>query len=167
MDGHKYRQVLFNLVGNAVKFSDNGRITIKGSVVSENEECYTCKIEVIDEGVGISEEDQKNLFKEYEQVGGDFSNAIKGTGLGLSIVEGLVKVLGGEVGIESKLGEGSNFWFTYKARRINGVIEKRRVKEELPQAFNAMVLVIDDNRTNLLVASSLLNHLGVEIKSCL
>jgi len=50
MDGHKYRQVLFNLVGNAVKFSDNGRITIKGSVVSENEECYTCKIEVIDEG---------------------------------------------------------------------------------------------------------------------
>jgi len=111
-DPNKLKQILINLAGNAIKFTEKGEIKIKLSLLSETPESCTIKFEVIDSGIGIAEEKLKKLFAPFTQADASTNRKFGGTGLGLSISKKLAELMQGEIGIESSPGLGSNFWFT-------------------------------------------------------
>lgn len=110
-DQSRVRQVMVNLLNNAVKFTEQGRVTM--SVALQNDEgiAATVRFSVSDSGIGISEEDQKQLFQPFHQVDGSSTRRFHGTGLGLAISRQLVELMGGTIGVTSELGRGSDFWF--------------------------------------------------------
>jgi len=106
--------VLTNLLGNAVKFTDSGQIGLTAELNSENQDTFVLRFLVHDTGVGISQEQQQQIFESFIQVDGSSTRKYGGTGLGLSISKQLVELLGGEIGVDSELNVGSRFWFTAK-----------------------------------------------------
>jgi PAS domain S-box-containing protein len=113
-DAGRLRQVLTNLLGNAVKFTDGGQIGVTAEVQSESEDSFELRFLVHDTGVGIAPEQQDRVFESFIQVDGSSTRKYGGTGLGLSISKQLVELLGGDIGVDSELGVGSRFWFTAK-----------------------------------------------------
>lgn len=111
-DDLRIKQVLLNLLHNAVKFTESGSVTLKAYVVDNLESAKTIKFEVSDTGIGIEPEMQSKLFEPFVQADGSLTRKFGGTGLGLSICKRLVELMGGEIGLESKRAEGSTFWFT-------------------------------------------------------
>ena len=111
-DAGRVRQVLTNLIGNAVKFTDSGRIDVEAELVRPTEDGLLVRFSVRDTGIGIPPEHQSRLFESFTQGDGSSTRKYGGTGLGLSISKQLVELMGGELGVESKPGEGSRFWFT-------------------------------------------------------
>jgi signal transduction histidine kinase len=123
-DELRLTQVIANLVGNAVKFTpEEGEISLETCLIEEQDGLCTIQIKVVDSGIGISEEQQSKLFAPFEQADNDISRKFGGTGLGLAISKRIVDMMGGEMRIDSKLGHGSAFSFTIKAKRVSG--EKR------------------------------------------
>ncbi|KAI7864967.1 hypothetical protein BDF14DRAFT_1744492 [Spinellus fusiger] len=117
-DSSRLRQILTNLLGNAIKFTHEGGVVIKCMLDGEPSENSLClKFEVIDTGIGISAEQQRNLFEPFSQVDGSTTRMYGGTGLGLSICLQLVRLMMGDVSVESEPNKGSNFWFTVKVKR--------------------------------------------------
>ncbi len=117
-DEQRLTQVITNLLSNAVKFTDiGGALKIVSRLVEERNGVYTLRIDVIDNGIGISAEQQSRLFQSFEQADGGISRRFGGTGLGLAITKNIVELMGGRIWIESVLGEGACFSFTIKARR--------------------------------------------------
>ncbi len=110
-DDFRLRQVLSNLVSNALKFTRKGEVKVNVFAISEEKGKYRIKFEVIDSGIGISEEKLDRLFKEYSQVDSSISRDFGGTGLGLTIAKGIVSKMNGKIGVESEQGNGSTFWF--------------------------------------------------------
>uniref|UniRef100_UPI0005B35B21 sensor histidine kinase n=1 Tax=Anaplasma marginale TaxID=770 RepID=UPI0005B35B21 len=115
IDEKRLRQILINLLSNAIKFTNTGEINIKVKaleIMKTNESLYQQKLrfEVRDTGIGMSERDKKKIFQPFEQLR-DIQSRIAGTGLGLSIAERLIKLMGGNLKVESELGVGSTFWF--------------------------------------------------------
>ncbi len=106
------RQILNNLISNAIKFTDKGEVEIKIEVVKDKENSQILKFEVRDTGIGIPEEKLKDIFEKFSQIYRDRASNYSGTGLGLSIASSLVKMIGGELKVKSKVGEGSTFYFT-------------------------------------------------------
>jgi PAS domain S-box-containing protein len=111
-DAGRIRQVLTNLIGNAVKFTDSGRIDVEAEMVRPTEDGVLIRFSVRDTGIGIPPEQQSRLFESFTQGDGSSTRKYGGTGLGLSISKQLVELMGGELGVESRPGEGSRFWFT-------------------------------------------------------
>jgi PAS domain S-box-containing protein len=169
-DPGRLRQVLINLTGNALKFTERGGLDVQVfSVVDESGKAFL-RFEVCDSGIGMSEEALPRLFLAFTQADASTTRRFGGTGLGLAICKQLVEMMGGEIGARSQLGVGSIFWFVLPLRpaeRAQPMPIKSARKTVLPQAdadFSAMrlkVLVADDNEFNRMVADGLLRKIGI------
>ena len=145
-DPGRLRQILINLGGNAVKFTEKGEVVIRVELEEETENRATLLFSVTDTGVGIPKDKQKEIFEPFIQVDGSTTRKYGGTGLGLSISKRLVKLLGGQIGVESESGKGSRFWFTTTLEKQK---EFKDVFPSLPPDIRGMrILVVDDNKTN-------------------
>ncbi|WP_320040495.1 PAS domain S-box protein [uncultured Desulfobacter sp.] len=145
-DPGRLRQVLNNLTGNAIKFTETGEILIKVSVVKDNEKECRIRIVINDTGIGIPEDKLALLFDKFSQVDASTTRRYGGTGLGLAIAKQLVELMDGDIGVSSHERRGSKFWFTVK-------LEKRNVRESdrqpVPVDLQGLrILVVDDNATN-------------------
>ena len=167
-------QVLINFVGNAVKFTEKGSITVRGRSVMEDETGLLARFEVQDTGIGISAEDQKRLFTAFQQVDSSTTRKYGGTGLGLAISAHLARMMGGDIGVESQPGAGSTFWFTARLGRGSLVHEIEKAPAPGKPLFadrNAMakmldglrILVAEDNEVNQIVVEDMLLQEGAHI----
>ena len=116
-DAVRLRQILLHFTGNAIKFSERGKITIRASVAEEDSHSVLLKIEVADQGIGISPEQQAGLFHAFTQVDGSMTRKYGGTGLGLTLSRRIARLMGGDAGVTSQEGSGSTFWVTVRLRR--------------------------------------------------
>ena len=135
-------QILINYANNAVKFTEKGEIIIRVEQVRRQQDEIILRFAVCDTGIGLTEEDRLRLFRSFEQADTSITRKYGGTGLGLAISKHLAELMGGEVGVESTLGQGSTFWFT--ARLNCGVARARRLLPE-PDLRGRRALVVDDN----------------------
>ncbi|MGZ5620294.1 MAG: response regulator, partial [Methylobacter sp.] len=152
-DPTRIRQVLTNLIGNAVKFTEKGEISVNVSLLKNND--TRLRFEVVDTGIGISAEAQVRLFQAFSQADSSTSRRYGGTGLGLSISKDLVVLMNGSIGVESTLDQGSNFWFTLPLVPIDS-------DAPVPQAnfYGKRALIVDDNTTNRMILAHHLSSWG-------
>ena len=181
-DPLRLRQVLNNLVGNALKFTQRGTIAVKVERLEQSGETLLLKISVQDSGVGLTPEEAEHLFAPFQQADNSTTRRFGGTGLGLSISKRLVELMGGEIGVVSQAGGGSTFWFTARlglgaaaagAAGDPGAADPAvsadlapgqdldRIARVTWPIRGARVLVVDDNATNLLVIGDYLARLGL------
>jgi PAS domain S-box-containing protein len=158
-DPGRVRQILTNIVGNAVKFTEKGEITVTASVIRETQESVDVRFTVEDTGVGVTEEAKKRLFRSFSQADGSTTRRYGGTGLGLAISKQLVELMGGSIGVESAPGKGSTFWLT--------VTFPKQYADVLPvpprtDLRGVRCLVVDDNATNRSIAHHYLTSWGME-----
>lgn len=169
-DATRLRQILFNLVGNAIKFTERGSIDIIAELVSSTEQGLTVKVSVKDTGIGIGRDAQRKLFQKFTQADASTTRRFGGTGLGLAICKQLCTLLGGEIGVESEEGEGSTFWFTFVCQEgaeselaadLGGfdVGDMRQATA----SRSLRILVADDNVINQRIISNMLSKLGHEL----
>ena len=162
-DPVRLRQVLLNLLGNAVKFTTQGEVSLWVQSLTIEAERVMLKCEVKDTGIGISKEAQEQLFAAFSQADGSTTRRFGGTGLGLAIVKQLVRLMSGEVGIESLPGQGSTFWFT---TQLGYVPSPRSLKATPTQSLaGTRVLIVDDNATNRFILESQLSSWEAETVS--
>jgi len=139
-DPERLKQILINLTGNALKFSNHGKVVVNATVSHESEHQVWLRFAIKDSGMGISAEEGKKLFQPFVQVDGNITRKFGGTGLGLSISKGLVQLMGGEIGVESAKGMGSTFWFTVPLKRPAGAAQAQAHHAELK---DVRVLIVD------------------------
>jgi signal transduction histidine kinase len=158
-DPLRLRQVVMNLAGNAVKFTDRGAIAVRATWSPPG----TLAVEVEDSGIGIAPSDIDGLFDVFTQADTSDSRRHRGTGLGLSIARRLVQLMGGHIDARSAVGEGSTFWFTVPAEATEGG-PPAPVREKLaPRRFDARVLLVDDDRIACYVVETLLADCGCRV----
>jgi CheY-like chemotaxis protein/nitrogen-specific signal transduction histidine kinase len=167
-DADRLRQVLLNLMGNAVKFTPGGDVHLTLNRVSEHPTIL--RFEVRDTGIGIPEEKRHQLFKPFSQLDSAFTRKYGGTGLGLAITKRLVEIMGGEIGVESTEGEGSTFFFTIQTEPFTAVSASSETQGETPPAekesldFSGMkILVAEDNAVNQKIIARILGKFGAEV----
>ncbi|MPY93210.1 MAG: response regulator [Acidimicrobiia bacterium] len=158
-DPGRIRQVLLNLLGNAVKFTDVGEIVVRCQVVARAGQRVTLRFEVHDTGVGVDEDFQRMLFESFTQADGSTTRRHGGSGLGLAIARQLSELMGGEIGVQSAPGRGSTFWFTVPVDARHGPTPEDRLATPVPS--RARVLVVDDNHTNRAILTKTLGLWGL------
>lgn len=162
-DPSRIRQILMNLVGNSVKFTNKGEIAIKVELEKETENRVTILFSVKDTGIGISRDKQEKIFESFTQADGSTTRKYGGTGLGLSICKRLVEIMGGKIGVESKPNKGSHFWFKLSLEKQKQFEHKPKL---LPINIRGMhVLVVDDNRTNRIVLTKMVKSFDCCVES--
>jgi PAS domain S-box-containing protein len=168
-DPGRVRQVLVNLVGNAIKFTERGSVRITVQRVQDHSGPGSVRCAISDTGVGIPADKLPVLFQKFSQADGSSTRRYGGTGLGLAISKQLVQLMGGDIGVESEHGRGSTFWFTLPlptAEQMDESVGRSTTATETtelaPQAASAcgLALVAEDGRTNQMVASLMLRRLG-------
>ena len=157
-DPGRLRQILLNLIGNSVKFTDQGEIAVTVHSVEENAEDILIRFVVKDTGIGVSPGAMKRLFKSFSQADGSTTRKYGGTGLGLAISKQLVELMGGDIGVDSAPGEGSEFWFTVWLRKQTA----QEKAEPEPGVFaSSRLLIVDDNETNRRILTHMASSWGI------
>jgi hypothetical protein len=144
-DASRLRQVIMNLMGNAIKFTSQGEVIIQLELISETDDTATIQFAIIDTGIGITTEDKNNLFQPFTQVDASITRKYGGTGLGLAICQQLVTLMGGKIGIKSEIGKGSKFWFNLSFTKQPESVSQNQDYQILSQR---RLLVVDDNTIN-------------------
>ncbi len=162
-DPGRLRQILVNLVGNAIKFTQHGEVVIRVAQESDTDTHAVLRFSVQDTGIGIPKERQAVIFDRFTQVDGSTTRQYGGTGLGLTISKQLVEMMNGEIGVDSEIGEGSTFWFT-------ATFDKQPIVPEPPTTIQVdfhdlHVLGIDDNATNRMILTKILENSGCRIST--
>ena len=159
-DRTRLRQVIINLVGNAIKFTNQGEVVLRVHCQSSSDGKIVARFAVTDTGIGIPEEKQSLIFEAFSQADTSTERQFGGTGLGLAISSRLVESMGGRIGVESRVGRGSNFYFTVRFSRSND-----DQRQESPPSFlgndDVRILVVDDNDTNRRILQQLLHSWGL------
>ncbi|MEO5376282.1 MAG: response regulator [Magnetococcus sp. DMHC-6] len=157
-DPSRLRQMLLNLAGNAVKFTKKGEVVIRATLENKTKSGAIIRFAVTDTGIGIHRLDKDKLFQPFSQLDGSSTRTFGGAGLGLSITQRLVELMGGEIGVESKKGKGSTFWFTVPLDRSpKGEEDPLPISTQaISQLHGAKVLLVDRNPTSQTI---LMNHL--------
>lgn len=182
-DPLRLAQVLLNFTGNAIKFTEQGRITISAAVETRAADHVVLRLAVTDSGMGISEEKQRLLFQRFQQADASTTRRFGGTGLGLAISRKLAELMGGEVGVDSEVGRGSCFWFTARlglhapAAASDAVLARvaaQRDRQPAPPSAEqseacarlsgGRVLLVEDNETNQVIACAFLRKAGLLVE---
>ena len=163
-------QVLLNLAGNAIKFTDTGSVNLRIDLAADDGTMVLLRCTVADTGIGIADADKKRLFTAFEQADGSMTRKYGGTGLGLSISKRLVELMGGEIGVDSQLGQGSTFWFTARVGKIaaaagpapatSGETAEARIRQNFS---GTRVLLAEDEPINQEVSCALLEAAGLRV----
>lgn len=159
-DKQRVMQTLTYLLSNAIKFTNEGTINIRYSCKEVNEATLEVKIEVIDTGIGLSQEEKGRIFEHFAQADETDTRKYEGVGLGLSIAKELVGMMKGQIGVESEKGKGSNFWFTFKAKKAG---EGQKI-QNIPK-LNMSFLVLDAHKTNRKILEIILKKTGSKVKT--
>lgn len=162
-DVSRLRQILTNLVGNAIKFTKQGEVVIKAELESQTETTATIAFSVTDTGIGIPEAAQKRLFHPFAQVDASMTRRYGGTGLGLAISRQLVELMGGMIGLESQPKMGSKFWFTLTFEKQPEPLAVSASSILIPDLTRLKLLVVDDNETNRTIVRHQVSAWGVEV----
>jgi len=176
-DAHRVRQMLTNLVGNALKFTRHGSIMVNACELERSESAALLEFSVQDTGIGIAPDQIDQVFKPFVQADSSTTRQYGGSGLGLSIVSLLAHLLGGRVGVSSQPGQGSRFWFTVRATLhepappsapepvtpLPPLAPLQELPAPAPASLNGRVLVAEDNPVNRMVVQGLLESLGLEV----
>jgi CheY-like chemotaxis protein len=166
-DPLRLRQILLNLVGNAIKFTDQGKVTIRAALLRRDSEAScTLRMSVIDTGIGIIPEKQAAMFQRYTQAESSTSRKFGGTGLGLSISKSLVELMSGTIGLRSEVGRGTEFFFEvpFGVRAATTAVTTASPASQETAAMPALrVLVAEDNEDNQLIIELLLAKKGVDV----
>jgi PAS domain S-box-containing protein len=173
-DPHRLRQMISNLVSNAIKFTQQGSIRVESHQVMRDENTAVLEYSVTDTGIGVPVDKQSLLFKPFSQADSSTTRKYGGSGLGLSIVRSMANLMGGEVGVQSEVGQGSRFWFRIRVGLASPLISTYQsacqtqasdsVPMKIPLAkLSGHVLVVEDNKSNCGVIKELLEHLGLNV----
>ena len=162
-DKLRIKQILINLLNNALKFTEGGEVSCVIKKIKQVDQKIQLKFEIIDSGIGISKEQQTKLFQVFSQIDQKHNRRFEGTGLGLAICKKLVNLLGGEIGVESETGAGSQFWFTL----ILDIDQQQYPKQEIVKveqgtaSFKLLhILLAEDSQANIIVAQAVLSKAG-------
>ena len=160
-DSLKLSQIFINLIGNSLKFTQNGDVVVRVSKINEKDNKVTLRFEIEDNGVGISKKKQKSIFESFSQASLQINRKFGGTGLGLSIVKNLLELMGSRIQLDSELGKGSKFWFDLvlevSTNEITGVAGETVLSEdEYNSLENRQVLVVEDNKINQMITRKIL-----------
>ncbi|WP_139379496.1 PAS domain S-box protein [Zoogloea sp. LCSB751] len=170
-DVTRLRQALLNYLGNAVKFTERGGVSLRARILEAREQDVLVRFEVSDSGIGITAEQLPRLFQSFEQADASTTRKYGGTGLGLALTRHLAALMGGEAGAESRRGQGSTFWFTARLQTRPGVnlpvscadTQADMSFEDVPALQGRRVLLVEDNQLNQEVAVDMLDDLGLVV----
>ncbi len=157
-DPGRLRQILINLINNAVKFTVEGEVAVRASLDEEDDDRATLRFAVTDTGIGVAPDKKNSLFEAFTQADASTSRQYGGTGLGLAICKRLAHLMNGRINVESELGKGSTFWFTTVLEKRDP--SKEPAREMLEDIRGQRILVVDDNATNRRLMKDLLHSWG-------
>jgi len=164
-DQLKISQILINLIGNSIKFTKDGDIWVRITQLSKNKKKHSIRLEVEDNGIGITKEKQDNMFESFSQGSVQINRKYGGTGLGLSIVKGLVQILKGKIYLKSELGQGTSFFveFPLEESKEIATVKKKDYSEDLNKLdlTNVKILVVEDNKINQMITKKILNKMNL------
>lgn len=168
-DADKLEQILINLVANAIKFTAKGRVSLEAQLLNTLSDRIELKLTVTDTGIGIEPSKSEQIFKPFEQADMGLTREYGGLGLGLSINHQLIKMMGGEMGVESVVGQGSQFWVKLRLKPGTTVASPESIESPLhvlqAMAIKPRILLVDDDYFNQSIFSRLLEEAGLPFES--